>query len=197
LALSGSLIFPQYYVKAESMNRPSKASLPRIDFRALNRRATRGFLVAGAMSFPAACGRSGRGHIKAEGDGLSPLGSFGLEALLYRRDRLTRPRTGLPVLTLKHGWGWCERPGDANYNRLVQVQQGSGHDELRRNDHLYDIIVVTSHNRRPRVQGRGSAIFFHLAREGFSPTAGCIAVSLKAMKRILELCSRRTRLVIH
>jgi L,D-peptidoglycan transpeptidase YkuD (ErfK/YbiS/YcfS/YnhG family) len=72
----------------------------------------------------------------------------------------------------------------------------TAHEELRRADHLYDIMIETSHNERPRMQGRGSAIFFHLARADLSPTAGCIAVSLKDMRKLLPYCSAKTRLVI-
>ena len=72
----------------------------------------------------------------------------------------------------------------------------TAHEELRRADHLYDIVIETSHNERPRVQGRGSAIFFHLARADLSPTAGCVAVSLRDMRKVLPYCSAKTWLVI-
>jgi L,D-peptidoglycan transpeptidase YkuD (ErfK/YbiS/YcfS/YnhG family) len=168
-----------------------------LHFRALSRKSTRGLLIVGGMRFPAACGRSGRAAIKREGDGLTPLGSYALEALLYRADRLLRPRAGLSAMALRENWAWCETPGDRNYNRLVALPPAAGHDRLKRADHLYDVIVVTGHNRRPRIQNRGSAIFFHLARDGFAPTAGCIAVSLKAMREILARCGPSTRLVVH
>jgi L,D-peptidoglycan transpeptidase YkuD (ErfK/YbiS/YcfS/YnhG family) len=172
-------------------------TLKAMHFRALNRQATRGLLIFGHMAFKAACGRSGRGVIKKEGDGLTPIGSFGLEALLYRKDRLIRPRSCLPIKAFQPDWAWCEEVGNRNYNRLVQRPPDSGHDMLTRADHLYDVIVVTSHNQLPRVQNRGSAIFFHLARDGFKPTAGCIAVSGKAMRDILSRCGPGTRLIIH
>ncbi len=42
-----------------------------------------------------------------------------------------------------------------------------------------------------RVQrGRGSAIFWHLARAGFSPTAGCVAVTSDVFGKILPRLSR-------
>jgi L,D-peptidoglycan transpeptidase YkuD (ErfK/YbiS/YcfS/YnhG family) len=168
-----------------------------LHFRALSLKSTRGALIMGGMRFPAACGRAGRAAIKREGDGLTPLGNYQLEALLYRADRMRRPRTGLGVTALRDGWAWCETPGDRNYNRLVALPPEHGHDRLKRADHLYDMIIVTGHNRCPRVQNRGSAIFFHLAREGFAPTAGCVAVSLRAMREILARCGPKTRLVIH
>ena len=45
-----------------------------------------------------------------------------------------------------------------------------------RDDHLYDFVIEIDHNTRPRVAGRGSAVFIHVARAGFAPTAGCIAL---------------------
>jgi L,D-peptidoglycan transpeptidase YkuD (ErfK/YbiS/YcfS/YnhG family) len=174
-----------------------RKTLKSVRFRALNRRTSQGVLMVGHMSFKAACGRSGRGYVKREGDGLSPIGNFRLEALLYRSDRVIRPVTALPAQTLRNGWAWCEAVGDRNYNRLVQVAPDGGHDILKRADHLYDFIVITSHNRRPRMQNLGSAIFFHLARDGFQPTAGCIAVSRNAMRAVLARCGPKTRLVIY
>ena len=102
----------------------------------------------------------------------------------------------VPVLPIRKGWGWCEKAGDRNYNRKVNLPYAAAYEDLKRADHLYDIVVETSHNQRPRIQGRGSAIFFHIARKDFSPTAGCIAVSLNDMKKVLPYCSSRTRLVI-
>jgi L,D-peptidoglycan transpeptidase YkuD (ErfK/YbiS/YcfS/YnhG family) len=97
---------------------------------------------------------------------------------------------------LRSGWGWCETAGDRNYNRLVNLPYAAAHEELRRSDDLYDIVIETSHNRRPRIQGRGSAIFFHLARPDYSPTAGCIALSKRDMCKVLGFCSSSTKLVI-
>ena len=72
----------------------------------------------------------------------------------------------------------------------------SNADRLMRADHLYDFIVEIDHNTRPRVSGRGSAVFLHLARPGFAPTAGCIAMTRGAMLRLLARLSRRTRIVV-
>jgi len=66
-----------------------------------------------------------------------------------------------------------------------------------REDHLYDFVVELSHNERPRVQGHGSAVFFHLRRPDGGPTAGCIAVSLRDMKLLVARCTRRTRITIY
>jgi L,D-peptidoglycan transpeptidase YkuD (ErfK/YbiS/YcfS/YnhG family) len=54
-----------------------------------------------------------------------------------------------------------------------------------REDHLYDVIIVLGYNDRPRIRGRGSAIFVHLARPSYAPTAGCIAFSRRDLDAVL------------
>jgi L,D-peptidoglycan transpeptidase YkuD (ErfK/YbiS/YcfS/YnhG family) len=124
----------------------------------------------------AALGRGGIRALKREGDGATPLGRFRIREVLYRADRMPRPRTQLPVRAIRAGDGWCEDPVDRNYNRRVRLSPRSNADRLMRSDHLYDLVLVLGYNDRPRVRGRGSAIFVHLARPGFTPTAGCIAL---------------------
>jgi L,D-peptidoglycan transpeptidase YkuD (ErfK/YbiS/YcfS/YnhG family) len=132
-----------------------------------------------------ALGRSGIRALKREGDGGTPLGRLPIRKLLYRADRVTRPRTALPVRVIREHDGWCEDPADRNYNRLVKLSPRSSVDRLRRTDHLYDLVLVLGYNDRPRVRGKGSAIFVHLARPGYAPTAGCIALSRRDLSTLL------------
>jgi L,D-peptidoglycan transpeptidase YkuD (ErfK/YbiS/YcfS/YnhG family) len=97
--------------------------------------------------------------------------------VLYRADRVARPRTPLPVRAIGQHDGWCDDPADRNYNRLVKLPSRRSAEGLKRTDRLYDLVLVLGYNDRPRVRGRGSAIFVHLARPGFTPTEGCIALS--------------------
>jgi L,D-peptidoglycan transpeptidase YkuD (ErfK/YbiS/YcfS/YnhG family) len=96
--------------------------------------------------------------------------------VFYRSDRMQRPRTGLPLRPIRKRDGWCDAPGDRNYNRPVQLPYPASAENLWRSDTLYDVVVVLDYNVRPRIRGRGSAIFMHLARPGYTPTAGCIAL---------------------
>jgi L,D-peptidoglycan transpeptidase YkuD (ErfK/YbiS/YcfS/YnhG family) len=64
-----------------------------------------------------------------------------------------------------------------------------------RDDGLYDIVLVVDYNMLPRVRGRGSAIFIHVARDGFLPTEGCVALKREALRRLVAHVTRRTRLV--
>ena len=65
-----------------------------------------------------------------------------------------------------------------------------------REDNLYDVVVVLGQNDVPRVRNKGSAIFMHIAREGFAPTEGCIALRGRDLKRVLARLPRRCEIVI-
>jgi L,D-peptidoglycan transpeptidase YkuD (ErfK/YbiS/YcfS/YnhG family) len=65
-----------------------------------------------------------------------------------------------------------------------------------REDRVYDVVVDIAWNRGPIRPGRGSAIFLHLARPGFEPTAGCVAVERRIIARLLVRVGRRTRIEI-
>src|ERR1700726_2061375 len=137
---------------------------------------TRGWLTAGTMQIPVALGRSGIRTDKREGDGATPRGRFRPLRVWWRSDRGLRPRTLLPVRRIGPGDAWCEDPADRRYNRRIRRTAGSPGARLWRADHLYDIVIELDHNARPRVAGRGSAVFIHVARPGLAPTAGCGAL---------------------
>jgi L,D-peptidoglycan transpeptidase YkuD (ErfK/YbiS/YcfS/YnhG family) len=133
---------------------------------------------------------------KREGDGATPTGRFALRRLYYRSDRQFRPQTGLPTTQLKADDGWCDSATDRNYNRLIKHPYPASAERMWRADHLYDVVIVIGHNDQPRIKGAGSAIFMHLARDGFKPTEGCVALRPADMRRLLPLLSDRTELVI-
>jgi L,D-peptidoglycan transpeptidase YkuD (ErfK/YbiS/YcfS/YnhG family) len=143
-----------------------------------------------------ALGRSGMRADKREGDGGTPKGTFRPLRLWWRADRHARPRTHLPVRAIGDADAWCEDPRDRHYNRPVRLERDQSGDRLKRDDHLYDFIVEIDHNTRPRVAGRGSAVFLHLARDNFGPTAGCVSMTRPAMLRLLQRLGPRTKIVI-
>lgn len=143
-----------------------------------------------------ALGRGGTAALKREGDGATPVGRFPIRQVLYRADRVARPGTRFPVRAIRVHDGWCEDPTDRNYNRLVKLSPGSSADRLTRAEDLYDLILVLGYNDRPRVRGRGSAIFLHLARPGYAPTAGCIALSRHDMQMLLSELRRGSAIVV-
>ena len=164
--------------------------------RAAAGQRTRGWLTAGGQTVPVALGSSGIRANKREGDGGTPRGTFHPVRLWWRADRHTRPATFLPVRAIDPGDAWCENPSNRRYNLPVQLSSKQGGDRLWRDDHLYDFIIEIDHNTRPRIAGRGSAVFLHLARKDFSPTAGCVAMTKGAMLRLLKRLGPETRIVI-
>jgi L,D-peptidoglycan transpeptidase YkuD (ErfK/YbiS/YcfS/YnhG family) len=174
---------------------PSKA-LPRLRIRRRPGRPAQAWLGAGAWTVPVALGRGGIKANKREGDGATPRGTFRLRRLWWRADRHPRPATLLPARRIMAQDGWCEDPADRRYNRPIKLAPESHADRLMRTDTLYDFVVELDHNVRPRVAGRGSAVFIHVARPGLAPTAGCIALRLATLRRLLARLGPRTRIVV-
>ncbi|HEY5166391.1 MAG TPA: L,D-transpeptidase family protein [Pseudolabrys sp.] len=173
-----------------------KQSLSRMTVRRKPGNPTRGWLIAGQLSLPVALGRGGVKANKREGDGATPRGTFRLKRLWWRAERHARPATLLPAQRIKPDDGWCEDPSDRHYNRPVKVPPQAKADRLARADALYDFIVEIDHNTRPRVAGRGSAVFIHVARPRLAPTAGCVALELSSLRRLLARVGPRTRIVV-
>jgi L,D-peptidoglycan transpeptidase YkuD (ErfK/YbiS/YcfS/YnhG family) len=173
-----------------------KRSLSRITVRRKPGDSRRGWLTAGTLALPVALGRGGIKANKREGDGGTPRGVFRLLRLWWRADRHPRPATSLPAQRISSIDGWCEDPRDRRYNRPIKVPPRAEGDRLARKDRLYDFIVEIDHNTRPRIAGRGSAVFIHAAREGFAPTAGCVALELNMLRRLLTRLGPRTKIVV-
>src|SRR5713101_914287 len=156
----------------------------------------RGWLTADGQAVPVALGRGGIRANKREGDGGTPKGTFYPLQLWWRADRHARPQTFLPARPIRPGDAWCEDPQDRHYNQPMRLGQDQAGDRLTREDHLYDFIVEIDHNSAPRIAGRGSAVFLHLARTNFSPTAGCVSMTKSSMLRLLRRMSRQTKIII-
>lgn len=144
-----------------------------------------GRLLFQGREMRAALGRGGVSARKQEGDGATPAGLLVLRRVLYRADRVDIPRTGVPREPLAPGDGWCDDPGHADYNRFVRLPHPGRHEELWREDAVYDLIGVLGWNDAPVRRGEGSAIFLHVARRDFSPTEGCVALPLAELQEVL------------
>lgn len=154
-----------------------------------------GLFRIGLQTWPCLLGRSGMRALKREGDGATPVGTYRLLVLCWRPDRITRPRTLLPHHPIRQKDGWCDEPGHACYNRPVRLPFAASREEMWRDDRLYDLCLVTSHNQRPRARMGGSAIFVHLTAAK-PHTEGCIGLPDAAMRQLLATAGPNTRLVI-
>jgi L,D-peptidoglycan transpeptidase YkuD (ErfK/YbiS/YcfS/YnhG family) len=133
-----------------------------------------------------AIGPAGIARKAAEGDGITPLGVFALREIFYRADRMPAPRVALPLRVIEKHDGWCDAPDDPKYNRLVKLPYPASAETMWRDDHLYDLVAVVGFNDDPVVAGKGSAIFLHLAKPDYLPTAGCVALTQRDLVAALE-----------
>lgn len=148
----------------------------------------RGRLAWGRRHLECALGRAGVTARKKEGDGATPLAVMPLRRVFYRADRGPRPATGLPVTALRREHGWCDDPKSPLYNRLVRLPCPWRHEEMWREDHLYDLVVEMGFNDAPPAPGSGSAIFLHVAGPDYAPTQGCVALPIKDLRALLADC---------
>lgn len=115
----------------------------------------------------------------------------------YRAGRpASWPRSPLRLMRAEYRPVWCDDPASPNYNRPARLPLSASFEHLRRSDGIYDVVVVLDWNMRRRVRHRGSAIFFHLARADFGPTAGCVAVDRKAMRILLPHLRKGVRIAV-
>lgn len=135
-----------------------------------------------------ALGRGGIALEKQEGDGVTPVGRWPLRRLYYRADRIDAPDCALTATAIDPADGWCDDPAHADYNRPVRKPFSASHEDMWREDHLYDLVVVLGHNDDPPVPGAGSAIFLHVAKPDYGPTEGCVALALPDLLELLKGC---------
>jgi len=146
----------------------------------------------GPVTLQAALGRGGVVSFKREGDGGTPRAAMAVLSGFRRGGMLTPDHAGLPLRRVGSKDGWCDAPGHAAYNQQVRLPIAASHETLLRNDVLYDFGFVLDWNIRSRKRGAGSAIFLHVAKPGFPPTQGCIALKRRDMLRLMPLLRRGT-----
>jgi L,D-peptidoglycan transpeptidase YkuD (ErfK/YbiS/YcfS/YnhG family) len=130
----------------------------------------------GPLAFRAALGRGGINIRKREGDGVTPRAQMRVLAGFRRGGMLTPDRSGIGLSRAGASDGWCDAPDHGAYNRPVRLPFRASHETLIRDDVLYDFGYVLDWNMVSRRRGAGSAIFLHVAKPGFPPTQGCIAL---------------------
>jgi L,D-peptidoglycan transpeptidase YkuD (ErfK/YbiS/YcfS/YnhG family) len=158
---------------------------------------TTGLLRFDDLEFRCALGRSGITDAKREGDGGTPPGRYPLRSLFYRPDRCPPPPGRFHPIPLQRDYGWGDDSNHADsYNRLILLPVETGHEVLWRDDEIYDLIVVIGYNDAPPIPGRGSAIFLHIARNGLSPTEGCVALARDDLVALLAKIGPETPMQI-
>ena len=151
-------------------------------------------LRAGNKLFPCVIGKNGVSKLKREGDGKTPTGQHQIVGMLYRPDRLPKPRNW--ALPIRPRDIWSDDVKDPNYNLMGTLPSSFSHEHLFRPDHLYDLIIITNWNWPYAVKGRGSAIFIHGWRKEAKPTEGCIALSKSHLLIVAKHIDFGTQLIV-
>ena len=144
--------------------------------------------------FPCVIGRGGLRQLKREGDSATPIGVHRVVGMLYRADRIATPGPWAAPIGPRDLW--CDAPDHADYNRLVQAPFSASHEQLRRSDALYDLVLVLDWNWPDAVPGLGSAIFMHQWRRAGFPTEGCIALRRDHLRWIASCVTPGVRLIV-
>lgn len=129
--------------------------------------------------------------IKIEGDKKAPAGVFKLSDIFGYHSETNYK---MPYLYASKNL-ICIDESDSNfYNEIVMKDsldsEPKSYELMRRSDHQYALGVVVEHNRFKQ-QKRGSCIFLHVYKDALSPTAGCTAMSLEAIKKITSLLDKK------
>ena len=146
--------------------------------------------------FKCSIGKNGLTKKKIEGDKKTPIGSFKLSNLYYRKDRVKKPQTQLRCISIEKNMGWCDDlKNKKKYNKLIQVNKNIKHEKLFRKDKKYDLLIPIKYNFNNPILGKGSCIFIHLTKNYF-PTAGCIALKKKDFLIMLKILKKNTKIKI-
>ena len=119
-----------------------------------------------------AVGPAGIGQDKREGDGKTPCRYFPAPPSVLAR----RPDGKAGHYSARAGAGagrWLVRC--ARRSQLQQAGEApypASAEHLWLESHLYDLVAVVGFNDDPVVPGKGSAIFLHLARDGYHADRG-------------------------
>ncbi len=74
------------------------------------------------FKFRCSIGKKGSTFNKKEGDKKTPKGTFKIENLYFRKNRIAKPFTSLKCIEIKKNMGWCN---DINfpkkYNKLIKI----------------------------------------------------------------------------
>ena len=146
--------------------------------------------------FKCCVGKNGINKKKREGDKKTPKGTFKIEHLYFRKDRLKMPKTSLKCIEIKKNMGWCDDINNSKkYNKLIKINNKVKHEKLNRIDNKYDLLIPIKYNFDSPITGLGSCIFIHLTKN-FKPTAGCIALRKKDFLIMLKLIKKKTKIKI-
>ena len=155
-----------------------------------------GYLKYKNFIFRCALGKNGIKKKIREGDNITPKGIFKITKIYYRQDKINNIKTLIKKIKIRKEMGWCDDPKSIFYNKQIKLPSKFSYERLYRKDHIYDLLAVLNYNINPVVKNKGSAIFMHIAKKNYRPTAGCIALQKNDLIKLLEIIKKNTKIKI-
>ena len=153
-------------------------------------------LIYGDFKFKCSIGKKGLTKNKIEGDKKTPIGTFKLGPLYFRKERNFKPETKLKKIPILKNYAWCDDQNHRSYNKFIKINKKINHEKLYRKDCKYDFLIPIQYNSKNPKKGRGSAIFLHLTKN-YKKTAGCIAIKKNDFLILMKLIKKDTRIIIN
>ena len=148
------------------------------------------------LKFKCAIGKAGIRKKKKEGDNITPKGIYKIIKIYYRDDRIKKISSKFKLIKITKKMGWCDDPKSEKYNQLIKLPNKYSHEKLYKKNNTYDLLLVLDYNMKPIVKNKGSAIFIHVAKRNYKPTAGCIALKKKDLLKLTKIIKLSTKILI-
>ena len=156
-----------------------------------------GLLKYKDLKFKCALGKAGVGKKRAEGDNITPKGTYKIIQIYYRKDRIKKISSKFKLIKINKNMGWCNDPRSKKYNQLIKLPSKYTYERLFRKDNLYDLILVLNYNINPIIKNKGSAIFIHITKNKYKKTAGCVALKKSNLLKLIKVVKKKTKVIIN
>ena len=133
-------------------------------------------------------------YLKKEGDKKTPSGRYKINKIFIKKRTILKNKiktfSNKKTFYFDNNYIWCDDITSNFYNKCIKRKFNQNlnfrFEELFRDDNVYDYFIDLNYNRKPIIKGKGSAIFIHSSFDDLRPTNGCIALSKKNLKFLIN-----------
>jgi L,D-peptidoglycan transpeptidase YkuD (ErfK/YbiS/YcfS/YnhG family) len=155
-----------------------------------------GYLKYKKIKFRCSLGKAGINKKKREGDNITPKGIYKIIKIYYRQDKIKKISSKFELIKITKSIGWCDDPKSSFYNQEIKIPFKYGHEKFFKKNDIYDLILVLNYNMSPTIKFKGSAIFIHVAKKNYKPTAGCIGLKKKNLINLVSKINIEEKVII-
>ncbi|WP_366854883.1 L,D-transpeptidase family protein [Sulfurimonas sp.] len=126
--------------------------------------------------------------LKYEGDKKAPIGVFTLDSIFgYEKEHNFK----MPYLYATKELICVDDSKSKYYNQIINIEslgekeKPNSFEDMKRDDNQYALGIVVGHNKN-QIKQRGSCIFIHVQKSENASTAGCTAMSMQNIKKIVN-----------